>query len=278
MRYFELNISIAPDTAENRDILTALLTEIGFEGFVEADQTIVAYIPEKDYSEAALSDMIKRFPVKEAEMTHSIVPVEDRNWNSVWEQYFFRPITVGDQCYIHSSFHEQKPGFQYDIVIDPKMAFGTGHHETTGLMLSFLLEADVKDKSFLDMGCGTALLAILARMKGAFPVVAIDNDPNAYRNALENIKLNNTEDIQVLLGDAHAVQNRFSMIFANITRNILLEDVPLYAAAMLPDAQLYVSGFYADDTDRIVKTFGQYGLQLTDSKEQNKWVALRFIR
>jgi ribosomal protein L11 methyltransferase len=163
-------------------------------------------------------------------------------------------------------------------VIDPKMAFGTGHHSTTALMVSYLLEQNPEGKSFLDMGCGTAVLAILAGMKGAKPVVAIDNDEWAYENALENIRFNQVSDIQVNLGDASLLgKERFDFIFANINRNILLNDIPVYAACLKPDASLFMSGFYVEDLESISDACQQQSLELIGYKEDNRWVAAHFM-
>ena len=204
--------------------------------------------------------------------------IESRNWNEEWEKNFFQPIVIQDQVIIHSSFHRDIPPYPYDIVIDPKMAFGTGHHSTTSMMVSYLLEQNLKDKSLLDMGCGTAILAVLEHKKGANPVTAIDNDEWAYENALENIRINQASEIQVRLGDASLLgEEPYDFIFANINRNILLNDIPLYASCMNPDASLLMSGFYKEDLACISEACQKQSLEMIDYKEDNQWVAARFV-
>jgi ribosomal protein L11 methyltransferase len=277
MNYIELKISLTPNTEANRDIIFALLAEIGFESFVESEIGINAYIAEKLFSEETMILALENFPISGVKISYEKGLIENRNWNEEWEKNFFQPIVIQDQVIIHSSFHKDIPTIPYDIVIDPKMAFGTGHHSTTALMVSYLLEQNMESKSMLDMGCGTAVLAILAHKKGANPVVAIDNDEWAYENSLENIHINRASGIQVKLGDASLLgEERYDFIFANINRNILLNDIPVYAACMYPDASLFMSGFYKEDLDAISDACQKQSLEMIDYKEDNRWVAARF--
>jgi ribosomal protein L11 methyltransferase len=266
-------------------VLAAVLGDIGFESFVETSNGINAYIPEKQYFTENIDHIINDFPLENVSLDYKVSLIEGKDWNEEWEKNFFQPIIVDNQCIIHSSFHNNIPSLPFDIVIDPKMAFGTGHHETTSLMLSFLLQLNLKGKSFLDMGCGTAVLAILAKMKGADPVIAIDNDEWAYNNSIENIRLNNVPDIKVYLGNADLLKhtdnstNRiYDIIFANINRNILLNDIPVYIQCMKPGSELYLSGFYSEDIIEIQKTCEYLGLKFKDMQEKNNWVAVRFIK
>ncbi|MDL2257395.1 50S ribosomal protein L11 methyltransferase, partial [Bacteroidales bacterium OttesenSCG-928-I14] len=169
MNYYELKISLNPNTETNRDILSAILGEIGFESFVESESGLDAYVSEQTYSEEAIAEVLSNLPLIDTHVQYHTEFIKGQDWNEEWEKNFFQPIIIEDQCVIHSSFHKDIPTLTYDIVIDPKMAFGTGHHQTTSLMVSHLLSLDVKGRSFLDMGCGTAVLAILAAMKGAQP-------------------------------------------------------------------------------------------------------------
>ena len=279
MNYYELQISLVPNTETNRDILAALLAETGFESFIESETGLTAYVPEKNYSKERIDELFALSPLNDTEIKRRLHYIETQDWNEEWEKNFFQPIIIDRQCVIHSSFHKNIPDLPYDIVIDPKMAFGTGHHETTSLMISFLLQAEVEGKSFLDMGCGTAVLAILAKMRGAARTLAIDNDEWAWRNALDNLEINRVQNIEVLLGDANRLHSeQFDFIFANINRNILLADIPIYAACMKQHAGLYISGFYLEDLDSISKECRKNGLQFLDHKTKNNWTAARFER
>jgi len=277
MDYLELKTSLTPNTETNRDIITALLAEIGFEGFAESDSGLNAYITEKLFSQEALDGVFENLSFYGITAQYELDRIISRNWNEEWEKNYFQPIIIQDKVIIHSSFHKDIPSLPYDIVIDPKMAFGTGHHSTTALMVSFLLEQDLEGKSLLDMGCGTAVLAILAHKKGAKPIMAIDNDEWAYKNSLENIRINQASAIQVELGDATLLgKAHYDFIFANINRNILLNDIPVYAACMSPNASLFMSGFYIEDLDSISEACQKQSLKLIDYKEDNRWTAAQF--
>ena len=275
MNYYELKSIIHPNTEANRDIVSASLAEIGFESFVESDKGVDAFIPEKLFSVDNITDVLNNLPLPDISVEYDIEYVKSQDWNEEWEKNFFQPIIIKDQVVIHSSFHKDIPKLPYDIVIDPKMAFGTGHHATTSLMVSYLLELELSQKSFLDMGCGTAVLAILARMKGAHPVTAIDIDEWAYENALENIRLNNTPSIDVQLGDAGLLgKDKYDIIFANINRNILLNDISVYTSCMCSGASLFMSGFYLEDKESIIEECQKHSLQFISYKEQNNWTAI----
>ncbi len=277
MNYYEIKISVSPNTEINRDVLAAILGEEGFESFNETESGLNAYIQEKLYSKEKTEILLNDFPLEDVRISFSDEWIETKDWNEEWEKNFFQPIIIDDQCVIHSSFHQDIPPLTYDIVIDPKMAFGTGHHETTSLMVSFLLDKELTGRSFLDMGCGTAVLAILARMKGAMPVVAIDIDEWAYRNSLENIQLNHTPDVRVLLGGSELLgEEHFDVIFANINRNILLADIRRYASCMKSGSELYMSGFYKEDLDSIRQECEKHQLQFIGHKEKNNWMAVHF--
>ena len=279
MNYYEIKFNIEPNTEINRDVLAAVLAEIGFESFAENPNGIDAYISEKLRDEEKIKNCISDFPLENVQLSFTSSFVAAKDWNEEWEKNFFQPIIINNQCVIHSSFHENIPSLQYDIVIDPKMAFGTGHHETTGLMISFLLDTDVTNKSFLDMGCGTAVLAILSEMKGANPVVAIDIDEWAYNNSIENIRLNNTPDIDIRLGGTKMLgKEPFDVIFANINRNILLNDIHIYASCMKPGAHLFMSGFYTEDMEMIKDECYRNNLQFVSFLEKNNWVAIKTVK
>ncbi len=279
MNYYEVTFTyttvIEPEIVN--DILAAQLGETGFESFTENEKGLQGYIPENLYDETALQTALMTFPLENVQIHYAVSFVEDKDWNEEWEKNYFKPIRIGNDCLIRASFHEPEPGFRYEIIIDPKMAFGTGNHETTYLMIQEMLRLDFTGKKLLDMGCGTAVLAILARMKGAGRVVAIDIDEWAYRNALENIRLNHTDDIQVVWGGAEQISQfgTFDYIFANINRNILLNDICHYTAHMKPGAYLYMSGFYTQDIPAIEAECRRNGLALLSHTERNHWAAVK---
>lgn len=277
MNYVAIRIAIDADKAFQSDILSELLGEIGFESFTFEEGIFTAYIPQSQFDREAVTQAISDFPIAlPTQFTHEYI--EGKNWNEEWEKNYFQPIIIADKCVIHSTFHKEIPQAEYDILIDPKMAFGTGHHETTSLILAELLEIELKGKSLLDMGCGTAVLAILAAMKGASPIKAIDIDEWAYQNALENIKLNQTTQIAVELGGAERLrkEEQFDIILANINRNILLQDMSHYVDSMHKGSILYMSGFYEDDIPVIREKAEALGLHFVHFKKKNKWVAVKF--
>lgn len=276
MDYIEFLFKYTLENDYIADILSAELGEIGFESFVVGNEGLTAYIPADLYDEAKVKDLIANFEY-DKNISYSQQFVKGQNWNEEWEKHYFQPIILGDDCVIHSTFHKDIPSAQYDILIDPKMSFGTGHHETTSLMLRALLNSDVKGKSLLDMGCGTAVLAILAAKKGATPITAIDIDEWAYNNSLENISLNNVESIRVEMGGAELLgAEKYDIILANINRNILLHDMHRYAACMHSGSELYMSGFYERDIPVIDEEAQKHGLQLLGHEEKNLWVAVHY--
>ena len=259
------------------DVLASGLGNIGFDSFIPEENGLLAYIVAGRFDEASLNNYLDNFPLQGIRFIHSQRLIKSRNWNEEWEKNYFRPIVIENDCLIRASFHAEVEGFRYPIVIDPKMAFGTGNHATTYLMLCELIKLDLKGKSFLDMGCGTAVLAILAAMKGAVQVVAIDIDEWAYNNAIENCRLNNVESIEVLLGDAEQIVrfDTFDYIFANINRNILLTDICRYVPALKPEGSLFMSGFYKENIPAIEKESNRNGLSLCSFTEQDNWVAVQ---
>lgn len=257
------------------DILIAELGEVGFESFVETEEGLSAYIQKEDWNENILED-IQILNSKEIEIHYTFEEIEQTNWNIEWEKNF-NPIIVDDVCTVRAPFHE-KPNTIYDIVIEPKMSFGTGHHETTYMMIQHILKNDFTNKSVLDMGCGTGILAILAEMKGAKPIDAIDYDNWCYLNSLENVDRNDCKHITVLEGDARLLKNRsYDIIIANINRNILLNDINVYVGCLNKNGLLFLSGFYRDDISSIEEECNKYNLKLVEFIEENNWVALKFV-
>ena len=279
MKYFEFTFNTNPCTETVNDVLGAVLGEAGFESFVECEGGVSAYIQQSLCDEEPIKTALADFPLPDPQITYSYVEAEDKNWNEEWEKNFFQPIVIGERCVIHSTFHTDVPKAEYDIVINPQMAFGTGHHETTSLIIGELLDSELQGKSLLDMGCGTSILAILARMRGAAPCTAIDIDEWCVRNSIENIELNQVTDITVEQGDAAALTGKgpFDIVIANINRNILLNDMKQYVACMHPGSELYMSGFYVDDIPVIREEAERNGLSFVHHKEKNRWAAVRLI-
>ncbi|WP_204345531.1 50S ribosomal protein L11 methyltransferase [Psychroserpens algicola] len=256
------------------EILIAELGYAGFESFVETEDGVTAYIQKDEWHDAILED-VQILKSDEFEITYTSEEIEQTNWNAEWEKNF-NPIVVNDRCSVRAPFHE-KPDTQYDIIIEPKMSFGTGHHETTHMMIAYILKNEFTNKSVLDMGCGTGVLAILAEMKGAQPIDAIDYDNWCYLNSLENVERNNCKHITVLEGDASLLPGRhYDVVIANINRNILLNDLETYNAALKAGGQLFLSGFYNDDIPVIVAECNKHHLKHVETLERNQWVALKF--
>lgn len=279
MKYLEVTFRTQPCTETVNDVVSALAAEIGFESFVACEEGVQAYIQQSLFDETALQTLVADFPLPDTQVTYSVVEAEDKNWNEEWEKNFFQPIVIGDRCCIHSTFHKDTPKTEYEILINPQMAFGTGHHETTSSILSELLDADLQGKSVLDMGCGTSILAILASMRGANPVEAIDIDDWCVNNSRDNIALNHIDNITVRLGDASLLEGHapFDVIIANINRNILLADMPRYVACLHPGSELYMSGFYVEDIPVIREKAESLGLRFDHYREKNRWAAVKFI-
>lgn len=257
------------------EILIAELGYAGFESFVETEEGVTAYIQKEEWNDAILDD-IYILKSEEFEILYTFEEIEQINWNEEWEKNF-NPIIVDGLCSVRAPFHE-KPDTTYDIIIEPKMSFGTGHHETTHMMIQHILKNDFKDKSVLDMGCGTGVLAILAEMRGAKSIDAIDYDNWCYLNSLENVERNNCKHITVLEGDASLLKaQKYDTIIANINRNILLNDMAGYVKCLNSNGTLFVSGFYNNDIPAIEEECNKYGLTCIEILERNNWVALKFV-
>ena len=278
MNYIEVKFSAKSEESYIFDLLASYLGEIGFESFEEINDGILAYIDDKLFDEELMVQLVKNFPYAN-DIQYKIAEIKQVNWNEEWEKNFFEPIIIGNECLIHSTFHKNLPKAKYDIIIDPKMAFGTGHHETTSLMIAEILKMDLEGKSVLDMGCGTAVLAILAAMRGAKPVTAIDIDTWCIENSIENIEKNGVGEISVQLGDASLLEDQhYDIIIANINRNILLSDIKKYSACLSKGGALYMSGFYTEDIPLIEKEANNYHLKLINYNEKNNWVVVETVK
>ncbi len=272
--YLGFHFTIEPKEIGS-EILIAELGEKPFESFIETENGIIAYI-QKEFSDETILDDIQILNSPEFKITHTIEEIEQVNWNEEWEKNF-EPIDVDGKCHVRAPFHE-KTNAEFDIVIEPKMSFGTGHHETTHMMIQHLLEMDVKNLKTLDMGCGTAILAILAEMKGAKPIDAIDIDNWCYLNSIENAERNNCKEITVYEGDASLLEGKkYDLIIANINRNILLNDMKQYADCLNPNGVLLLSGFYNEDIPSIDECCKENSLKFVKKIERNNWVSLKYI-
>lgn len=270
--YIEYDFTIEPLGVAS-EILVAELAEVGFETFVDTEKGILAYIQENIWNESIL-DGVYILENQEFTITYTFKTIEQVNWNEEWEKNF-TPIVVDNVCSVRATFH-QKPDTQYDIVIDPKMSFGTGHHETTYMMLQFLLKENFEGKKVLDMGCGTSVLAIMAEKRGATDITAVDIDPWCIENSLENVKRNDCQHISVQLGDVQVIKSSvYDAIIANINRNILLADIPQYSKSLRIGGTLFLSGFYSEDISMIIEKCNENNLQFTEKLEKNNWVALK---
>lgn len=272
--YITIDFTISP-LQPATDILIAELSERGFESFLESDTGLQAFIQEALWKESMLSGL-KVLRSEEFGITYSVTKLPLQNWNAEWEKSF-SPVWIGEKCLVRAPFHPSA-GLEYEIVIEPKMSFGTGHHETTSLMLHWLLELDVQGLSVLDIGCGTAVLAIMASLKGASYIDAIDNDAWSYENALENVARNGQEHIKVMQGDAGLLTpERYDVILANINRNILLADIPVYAESLKPGGVLLLSGFYLDDLSDISEKCRDHNLKFVKNTVKNQWVSAKYV-
>ena len=278
MNYISYTFKILPISLPIQTAIEILIAELGaagFESFTENETGVIAYIQKNDWHGDILDD-IQLLQSEEVEITYDIEEIEQVNWNSEWEKNF-NPIQVDDLVSIRAPFHKN-PNLKYDIVIEPKMSFGTGHHETTHLMIQHLIDLDLKGKTVLDMGCGTGILAIFAEMKGAEKLDAIDIDPWCYENSLENIKRNQCKNIKVYEGDASLLsQKKYDVIIANINRNILIQDISIYAKSLNKNGSLLLSGFYSEDIPIIEEEAGKSKLKLVKKLVKNNWIGLKYV-
>lgn len=279
MQYLEVTFTVNPVSETANDIIAALAAELGFESFVESEQGTIGYVPINQYNEQALNEALADFPMPDTKVTFTTCEMEDKNWNEEWEKHFFEPIVVDSRCVIHSTFHKDYPKADFDIIINPQMAFGTGHHQTTRLIISYLLDIELNGKTVLDMGCGTSILAILASMRGAKALTAIDIDEWCVNNSIDNLALNNISNIKVFQGDASSLASEgpFDVIIANINRNILLADMQYYVARMNQGGEIYFSGFYESDLPMIQAEAERLGLRYISHRVEKDWTAAQFV-
>lgn len=278
--YVELRFNLDPCQEYMTDILAAMLADDGYESFVPDATGVTAYVREPGFNERRVNELVHNLPF-EAKCDWSSRRIEGRDWNSEWEKNYFQPIVVGGECVIHSSFHTDIPTCRYDIVIDPKMAFGTGHHSTTSLIIGRLLDMELEGKSMVDMGTGTGILAILAAMRGASPVVGIEIDPFAYTNALENIRVNSHSEIVMLEGDSSRLREldfKADLFVANINRNVITSDMGSYVEAVACGGVMLLSGFYVEDVPVVREAAEHCGMRYVDFTEHKNWACVKLSK
>lgn len=276
--YIQLRLNADPCDENITDLLAAFLGDAGFESFVPDETGLTAFVRDDLYDENVVEEIIKEFPIP-TQITFESELVKGQDWNEEWEKHYFQPIVVEDKCVVHSSFHTDIPEVAYDILIDPKMAFGTGHHATTSQMMKLILGTDLKGKTVIDMGTGTGILAILCKMAGADSVFGIEIDPFAWENAVDNVKLNNV-DATMVCGDASALDDlpECSLFLANINRNVITADISRYSEKLSQGGKMYLSGFYVADIPIIESAASKVGLKLENYISDNDWAAVSLVK
>lgn len=274
MNYTQISFKLNPDNQENREILVALLSDLSFESFDETEELVMGYIPGETVDLEQIGEITTSLPFS-VQVENEMIP--DQNWNEVWEKNYFKPLLIGNRCLVRAPFHTEFEPAEFELVIEPKMAFGTGNHETTTLVAEQILNMDLSGKTVLDMGCGTGILGMLASLKGAKSVLAIDIDTWSFESTVENARLNNIFNLEAKLGDASLLGNEsFEIIFANIHKNVIINDLPVYESVLQSGGKLFLSGFYTHDMPDVKAKAESLGLQETGFQEKNNWVVYSF--
>jgi len=274
MNYTQISFKLNPDNQENREILVAMLSDLSFESFDESDEYVMGYIPGELVNSEEINDITSALPFSVL-LSYELIP--DKNWNEVWEKNYFKPLLIGNRCLVRAPFHTEYEAAEFELVIEPKMAFGTGNHETTTLVAEQILNIDLSGKTVLDMGCGTGILGMLASLKGAKSVTAIDIDSWSFESTVENARLNNIFNLEAKLGDASLLGNEsFEIIFANIHKNVIINDLPIYESVLQSGGKIYLSGFYTHDMPDVKSKAESLGLIETGFQEKNNWVVYTF--
>ncbi|WP_207420568.1 50S ribosomal protein L11 methyltransferase [Desertivirga brevis] len=277
MNYYEFSFSVNTEEEFYQDLLINALAEAGFDTFEETPNGFNAYISAQEFDQDLFDSVLSPYlDMFEFSFEKELIP--QKNWNEVWESNF-EPLVIKDQCYVRATFHQPQPQYPYEIIIDPKMAFGTGHHQTTTMMMEYILEEEMNNASVLDMGCGTGILAILAEKRGAGELLAIDYDPVCYESTIENSKLNQCSSISALCGSKEVIPDKeINIIFANINRNILLDQIHRYTEVLKPGGILLMSGFYQEDISLISEECERHNLSFSNFKSLNNWVSVKFVK
>jgi len=272
--YIELICELSPNLQKHSEILTAYLSELGFESFMETEKGINAYVLENQFENINLENIKNQFSDFKLKISQKLI--KDENWNETWTENYFEPIIFGNELVVRASFHQKFPDAKKEIIIDPKTAFGTGYHGTTYMLIEEIMKLNTKDKSVLDMGTGTGILAILSKMQGSAYTYAVDNDPKAVLNTNENIIVNNTPDIEVAEGEMSMVSGEFDIIYENIWKNVVINDMPMLAKALNPVGVLLTSGFYYKEFEEVKKAGELQNLTFISVKERDGWAVKIF--
>jgi len=274
MNYTKIIFDLSPDSLENREILVAVLSDLAFESFDETEDHILGYVPGESFNFEEMNGITSTLPFS-VHTENEMIP--DQNWNEVWEKNYFKPLLIGGRCLVRAPFHTEYEPAEFELVIEPKMAFGTGNHETTTLMAEQILNMDLTGKTVLDMGCGTGILGMLASLKGAKSITAIDIDTWSFESTVENARLNNISNLEAKLGDATLLGSEsYEVIFANIHKNVIINDLPAYENVLQSSGRLYLSGFYTHDMADVKVRAESFGLLETGFQEKNNWVVYSF--
>lgn len=273
MDFIELKVFVSPEWAE---IIIAELAEIGYESFVEFDEGIIAYVQKLQFSEELWQSVVEKY-TDFVTIDYTIAEMQRKNWNEEWEKNY-QPIVIDDQCIVKASFHQIEEKYSYEITINPQMSFGTGHHETTTLILQSQLQLEHEGLKVMDAGSGTGILAIMAQKRGAMLIDAFDIDEWAVTNAVENCQMNQSDKVRVQQGTIATVQleDVYDIILANINRNILLDEMPLYASKLVSGGTLLLSGFYEQDISELEKRASEFGLVKKQQTSKHQWASLWF--
>ncbi|RLD51380.1 MAG: 50S ribosomal protein L11 methyltransferase [Bacteroidetes bacterium] len=274
--YTELICELNPNLQKHAEVLIAYLNDLGFESFMETEKGINAYIPQSLFNKEDLHGLESRFPDFKLKISHLII--KDEKWNESWTKHYFEPIIFGNELVVRASFHPEFPNAKKEIIIDPKTAFGTGYHGTTYMLIEEILKLDMQGKSVLDMGTGTGILAILSKMQASGRTVAVDNDPKAIINTKENIIINNTPDIEVLEGEMSIINESFDIIYENIWKNIVINDMPKLANSLNMGGVLLTSGFYYKEFKEVKKAGEKQGLNFISVREKDDWAMVKFVK
>jgi len=272
MIYTQISFRLHPDTPENREILVAVVSDLPFESFDENEELVLGYIPGESFDLDEIAAITTPLPFSVTVTTESI---PDQNWNEVWEKNYFKPLLIGNRCLVRAPFHTDYEDAEFELVIEPKMAFGTGNHETTTLVAEQILDMDLSGQTVLDMGCGTGILGMLASLKGAKSITAIDIDRWSFESTSENARLNHISNLVAKLGDASLLgEQKYEVIFANIHKNVIINDLPVYESVLEPGGKLYLSGFYTHDMPDVQAKAESLRLRATGFQEKNNWVVM----
>lgn len=273
--YDVFSFQLTPANDTSREIVIALLAAAGFDSFQETDAGCDAYIPKGEMTQEKMDNLLKEFQLPDITLSYSIHTLENRDWNEQWEQEGFQPIVVEGLCVIHKPEQQVAPQ-PFDILINPRMAFGSGTHDTTAQLVESLLRQDLAGQRCLDMGCGTGILAICMAKAKAAHVTAIDIDEGSVENARENCQINGITNVEIQHGDASAIQGEYDLIVANIHRNIIIADAPTYAQHLAQGGTLIVSGFYKEDMPDMCRAIENCGLVFSGGQTRNGWAMLVF--